>query len=171
MGLTDENEAIYRDVERVVIHPKYIELGRGHKDPMKSDAMYYDIALLKLRKRITPVFNETHYIINSICLPKYNITNSEGERLVMIGMGIPARGVYYWTPQLKKGLGVLIAQSTFYSEWSHPYPRKMKVEFLAPWIQNNCIISSIVWFKILITRPQNNCKLGLFTIYHSIDSY
>ena len=36
---------------------------------------------------MVPVFNETHYIINSICLTKTNITNSKRESLVIIGMG------------------------------------------------------------------------------------
>ena len=135
MGLIDENEAIYRDVERVVIHPKRIFYG------LHEFAKYHDIALLKLRKRITSVFNETHYIINSICLPKTNITNRRDESLVIIGMGYPKRIVQYWTPQLKKGLGVLERPRT-YRETLRGQPSKMRVHFMSSQNQNPLYKSS-----------------------------
>ena len=47
-----------------------------------------DIALLKVKNRIYPVFNDSHYIVNSICLPKSHIINGRNESIVFIGMGV-----------------------------------------------------------------------------------
>ena len=58
------------------------------KSYVYNNKNYYDIALLKLKDRIVPVFNETHYIINSICLPKTGIVNKEHENVMIIGMGV-----------------------------------------------------------------------------------
>ena len=48
---------------------------------------YHDIALLKLKERIVPVINETHYLINSICLPKTGIVNKRNENVIVLKIG------------------------------------------------------------------------------------
>ena len=58
-----------------------------------SDKLYmtiisFDIALLKMQNRIIPVYNDSHYIVNGICLPKSHIINERNESVVIIGMGI-----------------------------------------------------------------------------------
>ena len=131
------------DVERVVMHPKFIVLLDDHKrrkavnDELKKELRhleitdrnhdkefdkrvkeflkekeilsyiafhFYDIALMKLKERIVPVFNETHYIVNSICLPKSGITNKgRNESLVVMGMGATHRKSW-GSNRLKKGV-------------------------------------------------------------------
>ena len=80
----------------------------------------FDIALIKVKNRIIPVFNDSHYIVNSICLPKPLITNERNETLVIEGMGItdPSGSV---TNRLKKGTTVM---SPTYDECKNE--RKMK---------------------------------------------
>ena len=46
-----------------------------------------DIALIKVKNRIIPVFNDSHYIVNGICLPKSQIINERNESLFIIGFG------------------------------------------------------------------------------------
>ena len=77
-----------------------------------NNKFYYDIALLKLKDRIVPVFNETHYIINSICLPESGIVNKEHENVMIIGMG--ATGENTNTPVLKKGLDLILSPDYCY---------------------------------------------------------
>lgn len=50
-------------------------------------SLNHDIALLKVEQPIVPVFNETHYIVNSICLPKSGHFNDKTESAIFIGMG------------------------------------------------------------------------------------
>ena len=74
---------------------------------------YYDIALLKLKDRIVPVFNETHYIINSICLPESGIVNKEHENVMIIGMGYTADN-FTASTVLKKGLNLMLSPDYCY---------------------------------------------------------
>ena len=74
---------------------------------------YYDIALLKLKDRIVPVFNETHYIINSICLPESGIVNKEPENVMIIGMGATDEN-YTNKHKLKKGLDLMLSPDYCY---------------------------------------------------------
>lgn len=41
-----------------------------------------------MKKRIVPVFNQSHYLINSICLPKTRIINEKKESIFLIGLGL-----------------------------------------------------------------------------------
>ena len=67
---------------------------------------YFDIALVKVKNRIIPVFNDSHYIVNSICLPKSQIINERNETLVIEGMGVtdPSGST---TNRLKKGITIM----------------------------------------------------------------
>ena len=78
---------------------------------MKSYTWFWDIALLKVKNRIIPAFNETHYTINSICLPKSGIENQNNESLVIIGMGYedPYASLPY---RLKKGVTQMLDSKT-----------------------------------------------------------
>ena len=65
--------------------------------------LLYDIALIKVKNRIIPVFNDSHYIVNSICLPKPLITNERIETLFIGGMGVTDMS-WSVTNRLKKGI-------------------------------------------------------------------
>ena len=59
-------------------------------DKLYMTVWFFDIALLKVKNRIIPVFNDSHYIVNSICLPKSQIINERNETLVVMGLGLTA---------------------------------------------------------------------------------
>ena len=86
-----------------------------HKKNQKDYKLYvklqrfiymFDIALIKVKNRIIPVFNDSHYIVNGICLPKSHIINERNESVVIIGIGItePKGEV---SNRLKKGMSVM----------------------------------------------------------------
>ena len=86
---------------------KYNEYNRVHDHFIKleNSAFFGDIALVKVKNRIIPVFNDSHYIVNGICLPKSHIINERNETLFFEGMGMtdPSSTL---TNRLKKGMTV-----------------------------------------------------------------
>ena len=69
------------------LYEKDKELDKKVQSLKSRDEEHYDIALIKVKNRIIPAFHETHYTINSICLPKSGIENQNNECLLIIGMG------------------------------------------------------------------------------------
>jgi hypothetical protein len=83
----------------------------SHKNPnceYGCDHFLWDIALVKVKHRIVPVFNETHFKVNSVCLPKSGITNNKTERAVIMGMGLTEQTK---PSNLKKGITIILNNS------------------------------------------------------------
>ena len=77
------------DVEKVTqltaTYDKVLE--QLHQYMNRTTLKQYDIGLIKLKTRVIPVSNHTHWIVNSICLPKKGFTHQKNETVVTIGMG------------------------------------------------------------------------------------
>ena len=75
-------------------------------DILYITVMSFDMALIKVKNRIIPVCNDSHYIVNGICLPKSQIINERNESIVIMGMGMTAP--FGSMPfRLKKGVTVM----------------------------------------------------------------
>ena len=87
---------------------KYNEYKKVDKsdDKLRSITRYFDIALVRVKNRIIPVLNESHYIVNSICLPKSQIINEGNETLFLEGMGMTDL-TWSSTNRLKKGITLM----------------------------------------------------------------
>ena len=112
---------------------KYHEYVKVHNSVINQDSMgqLFDIALIKVKNRIIPVFNDSHYIVNSICLPKPLITNECNETLVIEGLGKTDRSGSV-TNRLKKGI---TRMSPTYDECKNE--RKMKEDWNSKHYQDN----------------------------------
>ena len=87
---------------------KYQEYIQTRNLDIKLDpiVLSFDIALLKVKNRIIPVSNDSHYIVNSICLPKSQIINERTESIFITGMGMTAP--FGSSPyRLKKGMSII----------------------------------------------------------------
>ena len=78
------------------LYEKDKELDKKVQSLKSRDEEYYDIALIKVKKRIIPAFNETHYTINSSReIQQMNYFNLNINQSINLG------------PLVRKGRGVL----------------------------------------------------------------